>query len=161
MQNLQFLNQIYTLFNMIYYIPYTLYWLSGFAFNMYWLYCMFIIVYNSNIYNNVRNQKYFDCLSIVGLELYYLYGVLSWNPLIISILMFHSIIIGNKPYKLIYDLFREFKEFDVIMNVNTNTDQEEETVTEQEEETVTEQEDAVDTTPIVIAVTEEKHAMEQ
>lgn len=65
---------------------------------------MSMILYTSNIYNTILNKNYFNCICIIGLEIYYLYGVLSWNPMIISILMLHSIFTNNN---IVYILIKE------------------------------------------------------
>ena len=180
MESLQLQNQIYTMFcaicNIPYMVPYMVYWLIGFTFNMYWLSAMFMIVYKSNIYNDLLNKKYFDCLSVIVPQIYYLYGVLTWNPMIICVIMLHSIIIGNNIYTVTYGLIKEVSEFDFNMKFYvTPTDEpaepeedepEEDEPAAPEEDEPEEDEPAApeedehaepDDTPVVISVTEEQH----
>jgi hypothetical protein len=178
MESLQLQNQIYTIGYVIVCaicnIPYIAYWIIGFTFNMYWLLCMFNIVYTSNIYNDALNNKYFGCLTVIVPQICYLYGVLTWNPLIIGIMMYHSSIISNNISEVFWALCRS--KYNLTYSDEPVAPEEDEPVAPEEDEPVAPEEDepvapeedepvapeedepvAPEDTPVVISVTEEQH----
>ena len=119
MEALYLQNQLYAIAIAILNIPYLAIWLTGFTINVYWLLCMFNIVYESNIYNDVLNKEYFNSLSTIIPQVWYLYGILTWNPLIICAMMYHSSIVTDNIYNVIHKMFINLLSvFDIRINYN-------------------------------------------
>ncbi len=119
MEALYLQNQLYAIAIAILNIPYLAIWLTGFTINMCWLLCMFNIVYESNIYNDVLDKKYFNSLTVIVLQVWYLFGILTWNPLIICAMIYHSSIVTDNIDNVISKAFINLLSvFDIRINYN-------------------------------------------